>query len=216
MELNINEIAYGNPTNAQRLLIAQPSFLNKVFEALISTPVPLNNSDITRNELNQISERLIDISDQLNEEHLKRYLYSDQNLPQFLINNLKGKDLDILKLYRSILEDVDPLIMKLKFRYNRPRPAQLANYFKLNLFPFNISPIDTPSFPSRTVILSNLICEIAGSKVPSLYENAQTIKEYISTSRSYLGVNYISDLEFSDQVSNAILKDEDFTKKHQI
>ena len=216
MELSINQIAFGNPTNAQRLLIAKPSYLNKVFDAFIGTPIPQNDSEITKKELNQIQERLTDISDELNEEHLKRYLYSDQNLAQFLVNNIKSDGLDMLALIKSVITDVDPLIMKLKFRFNRPRPAQLANYYKLNLFPYNISKIDTPSFPSRTVILSRLICEIAGSQAPAIYDHVQTISDHIATSRSYLGINYITDIEFSNQIADSILIDPDFTKKHQI
>ena len=216
MEITVNDIAFGNPTNAQRLLIAKPSFLNKVFDEFIGTPIPLNDSSITKEELNEISERIADISDDLNKEHLHRYLYSDQNFAQFLVNNLKSKNLDLIELYRQISEDVDPLIMKLKFRFNRPRPAQLASYYKLNLFPYNLSKIDTPSFPSRTVILSFLICEIVGNRVPTLYEQAQTIKEYIASSRSYLGVNYITDIEFANQLGEAIITDPEFTKKYQI
>ena len=216
MNLNINEISFGNPTNAQKLLIGKSSFLNKVFAENIGTPIPLNDSDITKEELNEIAERLDDISNEVNEEHLKRYLYSDQNLAQFLINNLKAPKLDLQKLILEIVEDVDPLIMKLKFRYNRPRPAQLAHYYKLAIFPYNISKIDTPSFPCRTVILTYLVCEIAGNRFPNLYEKAQGIIDYVASSRSYLGVNYNTDIEFAFQIGKAVITDDEFTKKYKI
>lgn len=216
MELNINDIAFGNPTFAQRQLIAKTSYLDKLFDQMVGTPIPFNNSDITKGELNQLVERLTDIIDPLNEEHFQRYLYADQNLSQFLVNNIKSKNLNLIELITQISEDINPLIMKLKFRYNRPRPAQLAHYYKLNLFPCNLSKIDTPSFPSRTIVLSNLVCEIAGNRVPALYDSIQNIKEFIITSRSYLGVNYVTDIEFSNQITEAILTDSDFTKKYKI
>ena len=65
---------------------------------------------------------------------------------------------------RNIYDDIYPLILKLKYKYQRPRPYQLAQYYKLKLFPLRSNSVGTPSFPSGHTIQSQLILGVLGQK----------------------------------------------------
>lgn len=214
--MEINDVSFGNPSSKQRNLIGKKSYLNDLFPDLIQEPVPLNDSVITKKELNEIVDWLNDINDSENEKHLKRYLFIDQNLRQFIFNNLQTKEFDVEQLIKNVIDDIEPLIIKLKFKYQRPRPKTLSLYLGLNLFPLNTFKADSPSFPSRTVVLGYLICNIIGSRVPELYDQSQEIIECINQSRSYLGANYQSDIEFSLSIGSIILKYPEFTEKYEV
>lgn len=216
MQNGINDVVYGNPNALQLQTIAVENYLNKYYDEFLKTPVPQNLSKITRDELNELAENLKDINAEINQSHKRRYMYADQNLGQFLINNLKPKTINVPNLFIELNRDLDPIILRLKFKFNRPRPSDLAHYLKLKLFPLNMRPIDTPSFPSKTVIISDLLCDIIGNREPELFETSQKVKEDVASGRLYLGVNYKSDLKFSSDISSLILKDKEFAKKYEI
>ena len=107
-------------------------------------------------------------------------------------------------------------MIKLKFYYNRPRPYQLANYYKLKLFPYNSYVAYTPSFPSGHTVQAYVILNVISSKYPTYHSYCKEIIDDVAYSRIYMGEHYPSDNDFAKVIGKEILKHPEFTKKYGI
>jgi hypothetical protein len=214
--MKLNQVTYGNPTQKEKVLLNKKGLVDSLFEELKNTDMPSNDSELTKEELNEVAESILLLEDKENEVYLKRYKSYDRSLLQSITTIFKQKGIDVEKLCGDIFEDVNPLIAKLKIKFNRPRPYQLANYYKLKLFPFNSYSSNSPSFPSGHTIQSHVALNVIGSLHPNLYKFCKNIMEDISESRINLGLHYRSDNDFAIEVAEKILKHKDFCKKYNI
>lgn len=212
-----NSIFYGNPTTEQLKSIQTKGLVCDLFDSLIEYPLNSNNSEKTKNELNEIAQDIKILSEPENIEYLNRYKAYDKGLVHFLSLLFKEKNIeDFPELAKDIIADINPLITKLKFNYQRPRPYQLAHAYELNLFPYPSNVAQSPSFPSGHALQAFVILNVVGNKFVDLYDFCQEIIEDVCNSRVYLGLHYPSDNEYAKFVGNKILKHPEFTKKYKI
>ena len=106
--------------------------------------------------------------------------------------------------------------MKLKYKFNRPRPYQLAYPLKLNLFPLRSTSALSPSYPSGHTAQAYVIMGVIGNKNPNIYSMCKKIVDDIAESRVAIGVHYSSDNDFAYEVGEAILKNKKFAEKYGI
>lgn len=216
MSISLNSITYGNPDLKTKKILAQKCLVDDLYPKLINFPFPTNESDSTKQELNESIEKIRDITDKDNAKYLNRYTFYDRNLLQAILNNINSDEYDFVKLVNEIDKDINPLIMRLKYFYQRPRPFQLSSYYKLKLFPFNSTSDKSPSYPSGSTIKAYVILNVLGCKEPILYKTSKKMIDDIANSRTYLGLNYPTDNDFSYQVAQEILKHKSFTQKYGI
>jgi hypothetical protein len=141
----LDSITWGNPSQ-KHLPYLEPdkSPLEKLIPQLIKFTFPKNSSKACREELNE----LVDCVDALkkDEQALKRYMAYDKSLTQVMAQviieqNLGEKGAEIVD---KIIDETVPLIMKLKFYFQRPRPYHgrvlqaktLPFLFKVSSFSF--------------------------------------------------------------------------------
>lgn len=214
--MEINKLVYGNPTFEIMQLIQEQHYLDDIFFEHRNEDVPAPFSELAKEELNQIADytRALQLAE--NKEYLDRYKSYDRNLCQTIMSAFKVKGLNVEDLCLDISNDLTPLLYKLKYHFQRPRPYQTAYHFKLKLFPFKSFSAHTPSFPSGYSTMAQVIVNVIGNKFPQHYDFCQELAEDIGISRLYLGLNYPTDKDFSEKVANAILKNSDFAKKYGI
>ena len=211
----LDSITWGNPFQKHLpYLEDNKSSLEKFIPQLINFTFPKNSSKGTREELNQ----LVDYIEELKKdpEALKRYRAYDSSLTRVFAQVImeqylgeKGAD-----LVDKLLDDTLPLLIKLKFYFQRPRPYQLAEHYKLKLFPFESKSADTPSYPSGHSLQSKLICYVLGNHFPEKFDYFERLAKDIEYSRLYMGVHYQSDVDYSLYISEVIIKDKDFKAKY--
>jgi len=109
-----------------------------------------------------------------------------------------------------------PLLVKLKYAYNRPRPYQLANYKKMPLFVWRARSADSPSYPSGHCFQSKIYAEVLGNKYPKYYKALNELANDIMYSRQYMGAHYPSDSEFAIYVAEVVMKHPEFAKKYKL
>jgi hypothetical protein len=211
--MNLDEITYGNPNRKQLSYLNKESYLDVLFEELKSYTFPKNSSDATKEELNQI----VDATNLLASEEIyqKMYLTYDAHLVRFFKDGLvkSGEDEEkIDKLLNRLVEVTKPLLTKLKFNFQRPRPYQLAEYYKLKLFPFESRSADSPSFPSGHAYQGRIITEVIGNVFPQTYSAMQKIFEEICYSRLYMGLHYQSDIDVAIFCADKVLMNKEFIK----
>lgn len=213
----LDSITWGNPSQ-KHLPFLEPdnSYLEKLIPQLTKFTFPKNSSKATREELNE----LVDCVEALKKDEAaqKRYLAYDKSLTQVMAQviidqNLGEKGAEIVD---KIIDDTVPLIMKLKFYFQRPRPYQMAEYYKLKLFPFYSRSASSPSYPSGHVLQSKLICHVLGNHFPDRFDYFESLATDVQHSRVFLGVHYPSDVDYSLFVADTIIRDKDFKAKYSL
>ena len=213
----LDSITWGNPSQ-KHLPYLEPdkSPLERLIPQLIKFTFPKNSSKACREELNE----LVDCVDALkkDEQALKRYMAYDKSLTQVMAQviieqNLGEKGAEIID---KIIDETVPLIMKLKFYFQRPRPYQMAEYYKLKLFPFYSRSAASPSYPSGHALQARVICHVLGNHFPDKFEYFESLATDVQHSRIYLGVHYPSDIDYSLFVADTIIRDKDFKAKYSL
>ena len=215
--MNLDEITFGNPNIEQLAYIQKESYLDYLFEELSTYTFPKNSSEATKEELNQIVDCLATLEGK--EEYIKRYKTYDAHLKKYfidgLVKGLENED-EVKVLVNDIMEDIKPLLVKLKYHFQRPRPNQLAQYYKLKLFPYQSISADSPSFPSGHSFQGRILTEVLGNRYPKTYSFMQKVFKDISYSRLYMGLHYQSDIDVAIFSADRVLADKEFKQKYKL
>lgn len=214
--MELNDLTYGNPTKDQLDFIKGSCLVDSLFDEFKDLVIPNNDSELVKDELNEIVDSLAIVSQPQNQEYLKRYLAYDRNLIQALSSIFKQKNIEVEELVSDIVADIQNLIYKLKYYYQRPRPFQLARYYKLKLFPYKSFSAHSPSYPSGHTVEAIVILNVIGNRHPTEYQYCKELIDDIAYSRIYLGHHFPSDNDGAKDLARAILKHPEFTKKYKI
>lgn len=209
----IDLIRYGTPTVDQSLYLSKKTYLEKFFAQLTTFSFPRNNSDIVVEELNELTVCVSELSKDVEAQTLY-YQYDEDIFHYFRLKAAEGSELE--KIVDDIAEDVIPLVLKLKYYFQRPRPYQLAFAHKLKLFPFRSYSACSPSYPSGHTVYSKVLCEVIGNAFPKQFNHMLALSESIRNSRLHMGLNYQSDIDVGLFLADLILNDEEFKLKYRL
>ncbi len=210
-------IPYGTPTIDQLTIMEKQTYLDSLFSELSKYGYPKNSSDATREELNYLSGCVKKLKEDSDWKH--RYDIYDKHLIRYFKEALsKDKEVldEITHIVDSIVDDATPLLMKLKYSFNRPRPRQLAAAHKLKLFPHESYSDNSPSFPSGHVFISKILCEVIGNRFPESYGDLQKLLDDVINSRIYMGLHYQSDIDVALMCAEQVLKHKEFMLKYRL
>ena len=210
-------LTYGNPNRALLHYTKTESFLDSLLSELYSYPYPDNNSQETIDELNQLIGLTNSIAD--NTEMQQRNNIYDVHYQDYIINVLSNTGIpkeEIGILMDSIDADIKPILVKLKYYYQRIRPNQLAHMLQMNLYPFDSKTADTPAYPSGHTFQSKIFCAVLGNKYPKYYKQLMALAQDCSDSRMYMGVHYASDCAFASYAADCVLDHPEFKKKYKL
>lgn len=213
----LDSITWGNPLQKHLPYLEEnKSPLDKLIPKLINFTFPKNSSKGAREELNQ----LVDYVSELKRDKatLQRYKAYDGSLERIFAQVIMEQNLGEkgAELVDKLLDDTLPLIIKLKFYFQRPRPYQLAEQYKLKLFPFESRSADSPSYPAGHTLQAKVVCHVLGNHFPEKFDFFENLAKDIEYSRIYLGVHYQSDNDYSLFIAETIIRDKDFKAKYQL
>ncbi len=217
----MNNIAYGNPLDSYLPYLKKGNY-DSLFPELSKLPFPPNDSEATKDEIRELIQYQ-DSAEQKDEKLMSRWMYYDKNLIETFktiarkkISPIEREDENIDKLIDDCINDCKPILMKLKYHYQRPRPFQLACAYKARLFPFGSGSAQTPSYPSGHVFMAAMITELLGRKFPEHYDYLNELTNDIASSRLFLGLHYPTDNDFSKKCAKIISESKEFTEKYKI
>lgn len=215
--MNLDLIGYGNPNQNHISWINRESYLDTLFAGLTHFTFPKNSSEATKEELNYLINRIKETK--ADKEKQELYQTFDVYLDEYYLKFLSQYDIPrdkVEPIIESIHDDIKPLTVKLKYFFQRPRPFQLAYYYKLKLMPFMTLGADSPSFPSGHAIESKVLSEVLGNMYPELYVPLSKIADEVCDSRIGLGVHYQSDIDVGVYVAERICETKEFMIKYQL
>ena len=170
---------------------------------LIPNPPP-NRSEQTKSELRQVQL----ISTSLTEEEVKLVYEVDKDPGLIFVPFLENKKLpypkEEIEAYWSVIY---PLVMNLKWFYNRPRPYQLGPKYGMEIKYIRTETHHTPAYPSGHTAYGNLVALILSEKYPEYSKSFQAFVLQVGEARVLQGVHYPSDNDAAVKLTNNIWRD---------
>jgi hypothetical protein len=112
----------------------------------------------------------------------------------------------------KLINDVDTIILHMKYKYNRPRPKILLKNEDDDWSDVNDN--TSPSFPSGHTAIGYFICSILTDAFPDYANDLKTYAELIGQSRIENGVHYPSDVLYGqligEMLSDLFINDEKY------
>ena len=142
----INELTYGNPNAEQDILIREEGSYDYIANHYMQKPYPNNDGQYAYKELGFIREEMKKLK---HDKVVELSVKFDEDLSGMLIETANKCGVsNANKFVSELYKDINPIIMKLKYYYNRVRPYQLANILSYPLNPMPTVSAQSPSYPS--------------------------------------------------------------------
>lgn len=205
--LSINQIAYGQPTIEQRIMIDQGTMFEKHLEVFKNEPYPQNGSPEAKQECYDVVTKIERLSDS---EWRNRCFFIDKQLGKYLNGYAQKAGLNGFK---DIWEQVNELYLEalfydLKYHYNRIRPQQLAYFLNVKMTPATTRTGHTPSYPSGHTLQTHFFTRLISDITETPWSDEPT-KE-VAMSRMSMGCHFKSDNDFAVKISDYLLGTEEY------
>lgn len=215
--MELNKLQYGNPDRSNNVYLNKETYLDGLLTELKNYPFNPNDSEATRGEILELVTATNQLSD--NVELIHRFDVYDKAFEEYMIESLSNVGIpqeETQALLKSVKEDIKPLLVKLKYFYQRPRPYQLSKMIGVELLSYRSVAADSPSYPSGHAFQARVYAEVLGNKYPQYHKALHDLATDIMWSRVYMGVHYVSDGTFADYVAQVVCAHPDFRKKYKL
>tara|TARA_B100000287_G_scaffold107279_1_gene99500 strand:+ start:151 stop:798 length:648 start_codon:yes stop_codon:yes gene_type:complete len=110
--------------------------------------------------------------------------------------------------FEKLADTLRNLVLELKYKYNRPRPYQLAEYHGIEIDEFETHTSKTPSYPSGHTLMSMGVALAAGDiyRDIELTEKLKQMAKDCADSRIAGGLHFPSDNAYSFEIARYINK----------
>ena len=166
---------------------------------LTITPPPANDSNETRTELFKLLSYNNGIIDRKMVEE-----FDDMRKPYMELVNKYNLDVTKDDL-QQIIDEGAKFSLKIKYKYNRPRPYQIAEHYGIDDFKIHeLDTAKTPSYPSGHALQGRLIGLILTDKDPKHQNEYMAVSQRISDSRIMARAHYPSDKEYGEKLADEL------------
>ena len=208
----VNNLTYGNPNAAQDILIRKEGNFDYIANYFMDKPYTNNDGSYAAKELKDIRK---DMEKLQHDKVVELSIKFDEDLTGMLMDTAHKCGVSNPEGFvKELYSDINPIIMKLKFYYNRIRPYQLANIYKFPLNPMPTVSSQSPSYPSGHTVQSRVFADILSFRYPDQQDMLMKFADKCSKSRCILGVHFPSDEVFGKQLAAGIVKDDNFQNKY--
>jgi len=197
----LDHLKYGHPSNKHVSKMRRETPLIDIsFDQVDINPPSLNSSRETFSELRSVIEAI------KNSKKDKNFIKIADEKP-LAIFKLFANENGLLfdeKYLKRLKKELSSLILNLKYKFNRPRPGQLAASLGINLGELDFETAMTPAYPSGHAIQSHVIANILSRMNPKFKKSLEMLADRISLSRMQAGVHYPSDLLIGKEIAHMI------------
>jgi hypothetical protein len=191
------------PPKRHVAVMARPTPSIQLKDKDIQLPAPPHNScEKTRDEL----KFLQNLTSNVTPEQTKLIKLADDNMITdiFMVDYDWPDKEQIVAQLEDLNKQINTITMKQKYKFNRPRPEQLAKEYGYNIKVFPSSTTKTPAYPSGHTTLAYVIAYISSDMNPSNRDKDLEKANQVALSRMLMGVHYPSDNEASISLAKQI------------
>jgi hypothetical protein len=166
---------------------------------LTITPPPSNDGNKTKAQLHHLLAYNEGIIDGKMVEQYDDLV--DSYMPAIKKNNIDMSEDDI----QQIADEGAKYTLKLKYKFNRPRPYQIAEHYGIEDFKIHkLDSAKTPSYPSGHAMQGRLIALMLVDKDPEHQNEYMAISQKISESRIMARAHFPSDTEYGEKLADEL------------
>ena len=166
---------------------------------LTITPPPANDSNETRTEL----FKLLAYNDGVIDRKMVKE-FDDMREPYMELVNKYNLDVTKDDL-QQIIDEGAKFTLKIKYKFNRPRPYQIAEHYGIEDFRrHKLDSAKTPSYPSGHALQGRLIGLILTDKDPEHQNEYMAVSQRISDSRIMARAHYPSGKEYGEKLADEL------------
>jgi len=170
---------------------------------------PANESTKTRSELFY----LISYNDGvIDNKMVKKYDdIINSFMPYVEKNNLEVSSDELMEIFKQSSK----FITTLKYKFNRPRPYQVADHYGIDDFKrHKLDSAQSPSYPSGHALQGRLIGLILTDKDPKHQNEYMAVSQKISDSRIMARAHYESDKVYGEKLADELYEQMNKWRKH--
>ena len=188
------------PKHKKRMNLETKLFPNNL--KLTIKPPPPNESNKTRAEVFYLlgyNDGVID------NEMVQAY----DNIVSAFMPVIEKNGLEVSKdELEDVIKESSKFVMKLKYKFNRPRPYQIAEHYGIEDFKrHKLDTAKTPSYPSGHAMQGRLLALYLSDKDPNNKNEYMMIGHNISESRIMARAHYVSDRKYGDMLGDELYKE---------
>ena len=206
----IDDIQYGKlDADTEKLSKEDHPWFEVNYKKLNISPPPKNTSSQTKKELKELEKMSHTTSKKLIEK------VHSIDIHQIVIfeEYCKKHDLKINKKHlKGILEQVEPIGLRLKKKYKRPRPHQIAPQMGFDIKYHDLETDESPAYPSNHSLISSIVALYLSDIHPDHKEGFIKIADEIGMSRLYGGTHYRSDHSAARKLAHQLFKNSKIPK----
>ncbi len=197
--LELDKMKYGNSIKEKHKKRMKRELVYINNPIIPHNPPPINSSRETLKELHW----LIDYNNGLVNEIMVK---DGDDVKGSFREFLESKNLEYPKKYVSeLIKDSGRIIYELKYKYNRPRPTQVAEFLQLEEFDTTtLDSMHTPSYPSGHSVQGIFVARALGKMFKEHKDELYEIGKMISQSRLMARAHFPSDSKFGEQVGEIL------------
>lgn len=183
---------YGDPTpeHLQMMRVVPDRFRNGELRGVVVPPPPHADDARMRSELHVLMRRVADpvLDPALCEE-------IDRDMVPFICRAAEahGASADPGEI-AALLDDLVPVLMRLKYHFNVPRPWQVAQSEGSSLWRYASPSANTPSYPSGHAAQAGAACGLLAARFPQAARGLDAASSAVGMSRLQLGVHFPADV----------------------
>jgi acid phosphatase (class A) len=153
---------------------------------------PENSSAITLDEVRYLQSIKVD----------KKFVEKNDKIKKVFKETLLELELPYIEEeIDTLLKESGKFVMELKYKYNRPRPWQIAEFYGISLNGVDMKSMKTPSYPSGHATQGYLIGMHFAKRHPEHSKVFKQLGEDIAHSRIIAKAHYPSDKSFGKRVA---------------
>jgi len=198
----LKSLTYGTPTSDMFKKMSERTPLIEISPDRVEIDIhPENSDNKTKSEILLIKRAMKDLKP--GEETFVNL--SDKRMLDLFKSEAAQEEVHFDDEYFEDLKDqLRGFILNLKFRFNRPRPVQVAKIMNIDFPSLDTDTVGSPSYPSGHTIQAMVIANALGSLYPKLRDKFRNLAERIGMSRVQAGVHFPSDIDAGIKVADAI------------
>ena len=199
--LELDRMVYSNSIKPKHLKKMKRELKYIHYPHIPHNPPPTNSSKKTIQELHWLNN------------------YNDGKINEFVVKEgddgkavfrefFESKGLDFPKEYfKDLIKDSGRIIYELKYKYNRPRPSQVAEYLQIEGFSTTtLDSMHTPSYPSGHSVQGIFISKAFSKMIPKYTTELLELGKMISESRLMGRAHFPSDSKFGEKVGDILFR----------